>query len=102
MAARRTRCDTVTPRRESDWPPSSSGLGRRPFKAVTRVRIPLGVLPWVAPRGTLFGGQGLPINDVEARGVEDGPGTVRASGTDAPREFDATLGFASAGGRDGP
>ncbi len=24
-------------------PPSSSGLGRRPFKAVTRVRIPLGV-----------------------------------------------------------
>ena len=25
------------------WPPSSSGLGRRPFKAVARVRIPLGV-----------------------------------------------------------
>ena len=24
-------------------PPSSSGLGRRPFKAVARVRIPLGV-----------------------------------------------------------
>ena len=24
-------------------PPSSSGLGRRPFKAVTRVRTPLGV-----------------------------------------------------------
>src|SRR5690606_586726 len=27
-------------------PPSSSGLGRRPFKAVTRVRIPLGVRPF--------------------------------------------------------
>ena len=26
------------------WPPSSSGLGRRPFTAVARVRIPLGVL----------------------------------------------------------
>jgi hypothetical protein len=25
------------------WPPSSSGLGRQPFKLVTRVRIPLGV-----------------------------------------------------------
>lgn len=25
------------------WPPSSSGLGRRPFTAVARVRIPLGV-----------------------------------------------------------
>lgn len=25
-------------------PPSSSGLGRRPFTAVTRVQIPLGVL----------------------------------------------------------
>lgn len=28
---------------ESAKPPSSSGLGRRPFKAVARVRIPLGV-----------------------------------------------------------
>ena len=26
-------------------PPSSSGLGRRPFKAVARVRIPLGLQP---------------------------------------------------------
>ena len=26
-------------------PPSSSGLGRRPFTAVARVRIPLGVQP---------------------------------------------------------
>ena len=27
----------------STWPPSSSGLGRRPFTPVARVRIPLGV-----------------------------------------------------------
>lgn len=32
-------------------PPSSSGLGRRPFKAETRVRIPLGV-----PRRSVPGG----------------------------------------------
>ncbi len=31
-------------RRAAVQPPSSSGRGRRPFKAVTRVRIPLGVL----------------------------------------------------------
>src|SRR5215217_4038942 len=32
------------------WPPSSSsGLGRRPFKAVARVRIPLGVQNRVRP-----------------------------------------------------
>jgi len=34
-------------------PPSSSGPGRRPFKAVTRVRIPLGV-----PRRSVSGGDG--------------------------------------------
>ena len=28
---------------EGGWPPSSSGLGPRPFTAVARVRIPLGV-----------------------------------------------------------
>ena len=32
-------------------PPSSSGQGRRPFKAVTRVRIPLGVLNSLVPVG---------------------------------------------------
>ena len=31
-------------------PPSSSGLGRRPFTPVTRVRIPLGVQRMVRPR----------------------------------------------------
>ena len=33
------------------WPPSSSGLGHRPFTAAARVRIPLGVrkeLVWQA------------------------------------------------------
>jgi hypothetical protein len=36
-------------------PPSSSGLGHRPFKAAARVRIPLGVLPHHAASEVLFG-----------------------------------------------
>jgi hypothetical protein len=35
-------------------PPSSSGLGRRPFKAVARVRIPLGARPHPRSRGAAW------------------------------------------------
>ena len=38
-----TGCYDATPPR-GDEPPSSSGLGRRPFKAVTGIRTPLGAL----------------------------------------------------------
>ena len=48
----RRQADLVTVPRPPE-PPSSSGLGHRPFKAAARVRIPLGALPF-APRRTLF------------------------------------------------
>ena len=44
-------------------PPSSSGLGRSPFKATTGVRIPVGAQE-IAERRFLFNTTGVPIEEM--------------------------------------
>jgi hypothetical protein len=46
---------TGSKRRWPSEPPSSSGLGHRPFKAAARVQIPLGALCWPGAASSAYG-----------------------------------------------
>ena len=62
--------------------PSSSGLGLRPFKAATRVRIPLGALPTSADVATLAAHHDLKLAYVYCDRVDIlDAGDLVASGT---------------------